>query len=264
MEDTRKLLIHGFDGDDFEHCISTIKVENTWKSTQKRRHVLSDRLIVDLASSLPPPSILEIGASAGSSSLDLIDSLGNNIDRYYVTDLFFHLKCTTRGNASYFYHPLTNECILRVNDLFLIYNDVQGAFFPLGLIAGRLVAHAPQIDSIDAAKVDLLHPSLRRRAASDPRIIVTEYNVLTSWPYEPVDLIKIANVLNRVYFSDAAILKALANLKTALKTHGRLVITDNRKMEMVSLFSKDQRGMLVLEKEVNGGTDISDLVYRCQ
>jgi len=261
-DDPRKLLLPDSCVDSFDRSITAIKIGDTWKSTQKRRHILSDRLIAEATSSLTRPSFLEIGASAGTTSLELLDIIGDNYDRFYVTDLSFDLKCTKLGNVTYFHHPLTEQCIMRVTDQFLMYEDVEGAVFPLGWIAARMLARAPRIGSANATTVNLLHPKLRQRAFVDPRIVVKEYNVFEPWPSELADIVKVANVLNRLYFSDAEILKALANLKMAMKSDGKLLITDNREIEKVSIFSKDSAGMLVLEKEVNGGTEIADLVER--
>ena len=187
---------------------------------------------------------------------------GDNYGRFYVTDLSFDLKYMERRYVTFLYHPLTDQCIMRITDRFLMYEDVEGAIFPLGWVAVRMLALAPQIESANATTVDCLHPKLRQRALADPRIIVKEYNIFEPWPHELVDIVKVANVLNRAYFSEAEIFGALSNLKNAMKPDGRLLITDNRDIEKVSMFSKDSAGMLVLENEVNGGTEIADIVAR--
>ena len=46
-----------------------------------------------------------------------------------------------------------------------------------------------------------------------------------------MDLLLAANLLNRIYFSDAAIGKALENMFRTLNDEGRLVIIDNRRIE---------------------------------
>jgi len=261
--DPRKLLQPDSEPDSFECCISSIKIDSTWKSTRKQRQILSDRLIVEAASSMSMPTVLEIGASSGSTSMELLDSLGDNFTRYYVTDVFFDLKCVTRNGVTYFYHPLTGECIMRVTDRFLVYKDVRNAIFPLGMIANRLITNAPHIGATDTTILNFLHPELRLRIASDARIIVTAHNIHDPWAHEMLDIVKVANVFNRLYFSDAEILNALTNLKTALKSSGKLVITDNRDIEMVSMFYMSEAGSFVLEKEINGGTSIAELVKRC-
>jgi SAM-dependent methyltransferase len=260
--DPRNLFTPDLCRDSFEDSISAIQIGSTWKSTRRRRHPLTDQLITAFMSSVPNPSVLDVGVSAGSSALDLLDRLGDNFGRYYVTDLSFRLRSVTADHVTYFYHPHTGQCIMCVTDWFLTYEEVEGAFFPLGVIAGRRIAKAPRIDTAHEVTVSLLHPGLKQRAGIDRRIVVREYNVFEPWPLGRVDIIKVANVLNRVYFRDEDILRALGNLRNALKPNGRLMITDNREVERVSTFSRNQIGSLVPEVEINGGTDIADLAGR--
>lgn len=260
--DPRKLLTPSTCVDYFEDCITAIKIGDTWKSTQKRRHLESDQLIVEATKRLDYPSFLEIGASAGSTSIELLDSLGDNYSRFYVTDLFFNLKCAKQGKITYFYHPLNNQCIMCVTDHVLMYEDVADAVPPFGWIAKYLIEQALPIDSTDSTLVSLLHPRLREHANGNPKIVVIEHNVFKPWAHESVDVVKVANVLNRLYFTDDEILKALIHLKNALNSKGLLLVTDNREDEKVSIFSKNTTGKYVIEEEINGGTDIADIVVR--
>ena len=80
-----------------------------------------------------------------------------------------------------------------------------------------------------------------------------------AWNHEKVDLIVAGNILNQCYFSDFEILNVLKNLISALKENGRIVIVDNRPHEKSSIF-KFVKGVVKLEKRINGGTDIESLV----
>ncbi len=257
--DPRKLLAQDTRAINFERCVTAIKIGSTWRTTEKQRHVLSDRLIAAIASSQPFVAILDVGASSGSTSLALLDCLKSKRDRYYVTDLFLHIRCAIQNGVTYFYHPLDSRCIMCVSDWFIVYNDTEGAVPPLGFIARRWIARAPDINSICAVTVSLLHPDLEERARTDPRITIHEYDVFERWPHEPVDIVKVANLLNRSYFSEADIVRALTNLKNALKPTGRIVVTENRHEERVSVLAKGPTGSLVIEKQINGGSEIAAL-----
>lgn len=87
-----------------------------------------------------------------------------------------------------------------------------------------------------------------------------EYDILSAWPNEPVEIIKVANVLNPRSFVDGEMRMAITNLRNALKIGGKLIITDNRDVEQVSMFSKSEAQKLILEKKLNGGTEIEKLV----
>ena len=45
-----------------------------------------------------------------------------------------------------------------------------------------------------------------------------------------------------------------------MKTDGRLVIIDNREIEKVSVFVRTRTGTFVLDKSLNGGTEVADLI----
>jgi hypothetical protein len=257
INDPRYLFEKDLCNESFEGAVSSINIDNIWKSTLKRRHPLTDQLIVELLPSFPKVSILEIGASSGTTSLELINRLANTYSRYYVTDLYFTVPYQIQDKATYFYHPKTKHCIMRATDHSVVYEDIQGAFFPQELLTRRLLMRAPNFNPTKSSAASMLHPELKRRVESDSRIVVKEYDMFNAWPGETVDIVKVANVLNRAYFSDKEIKTAISNLKNAIKHSGKLLVTDNRKLEQVSLFSKTEMGNLVLEKELNSGTDIS-------
>jgi hypothetical protein len=75
-----------------------------------------------------------------------------------------------------------------------------------------------------------------------------------------VDIIKVANVLNKTYFADASIKIAASNLCRGLAIGGRLVLTDNRDSERVSILVKQTDGQLAVEQEFNGGCDVTPLL----
>ena len=261
--DTRSICRPDSNGDSFEDSISSIFIDTTWKYTRKGRHLLTDQLIIEFVSEVPATSILEVGASCGCTSLELLDHLAGSYRQYFVTDRFLSIPFQVKNGATYFYHPLKKHCIMRVSDWCVAYEDVQDAFVPLGAIASRLLARAPQYDSAHCHCASMLHPHLKRRIGSDSRIVVMEYDILSAWPNEPVDIIKVANVLNPCSFADEEMQMAITNLTNALKIGGKLTITDNRDVEQVSMFSKSKGGKLVLEKKLNGGTEIEKLVTEC-
>jgi len=258
-DDPRALLLNDPESDRFESSVSAIKVGDTWKSTQKNRHVLSDRMILDVIAGIDSPYILDIGASSGSTSLDLLELLGDRIGKYWITDLFFHLYAMRKWGATYFFHPLTRHCIMRVTDRLLVYEDTTNALPLFGWIARILISRAPVFDPEVARRVSMIHPSLRKRVEEE-WVIIREHDVFDDWMEEKMDVVKVANVLNRQYFNDSMIKIVLEKLKDALKPGGYLIIIDNRKLEKASLFGLNEGGMFELRGEVNGGCEIKKLV----
>ena len=258
--DPRNINKSGLTLDSFNESISSIKIDSTWKSTSRRRHCLTDQLITELAVGYPNLTVLEIGASSGSTSLDLLNRLDGDYTLYYVTDLFFDIPCQIKGKFTYFYHPLMKHCIMCVSDMYTVYDDLQNAIFPLGVVANHILARAPKYDSTKSFFASMLHPDLKQLAVDDSRIVFEQYDIFDVWENEPVDIVKVANVLNRAYFCNEKIRLAITNLKRAVKPDGCLIITDNRDIEKVSVFFHAAKGKFVLERELNGGADVSEIV----
>jgi chemotaxis methyl-accepting protein methylase len=135
---------------------------------------------------------------------------------------------------------------------------LEGAAFPFNRLARRVLATAPEYDETSVRYVSLANPEIRALAERDSRIIIQDYSVFDSWKGTAPDIIKIANVLNRDYFSEEMLKSALTNLKGCLKPGGILFVTDNRKREQVSAFVKSN-DRLVLTEQVNGGCSVTDI-----
>lgn len=256
--DPREVMREGITREQFAWAVSSIKIGTTWRITQPSRHALSDRVVLELASVQGRPVILDVGVSDGCTSLDLIEKLGGNFERFYVTDASLEIDVMEKGGATYFYHPRAGQCIMRVGDGSIVYADTQGSIFPLNLIARSLLSEAPAYDAGSARSMSLVQPELRKLAESDQRVAICEYDVFQPWTREELDIVKVANLLNRVYFSDGQIVEAIKNLSRAMKPDGKLLVVDNRKTERVSLFSKQTSG-LKLEREIHGGANVAHL-----
>jgi hypothetical protein len=137
-DDPREVMREGTTREQFARAVSSIKIGTTWRTTRPSRHALSDQVVLELALARGRPVILDVGASDGCTSLDLIEKLGRDFERFYVTDASLGVDVMEAGGATYFYHPPTGQCIMRVGAGLIVYADTRGSIFPLNLIsAGR-------------------------------------------------------------------------------------------------------------------------------
>src|SRR5579883_635066 len=123
----------------FSDAISTMQFGVTFKTTRPGRQQHSNRFVRDLLRG-SKPAILDVGASDGSTSLDLIRTLDGDFRRYYVTDLNLSARCgLDRGGIHYF---LDNDgnCVLRASKRFIVYSEVNGAILPLRVLAQALIS----------------------------------------------------------------------------------------------------------------------------
>ena len=228
------------------------------KTTMPDRHVLSDDAIINLLSKKGEAIILDVGASDGSTSLDLIRKINGKFKKYYITDVSFSLHIIEENGNTYFYDPLTKECIMIVNNNLIIYHDNLSSSI-IGSFAKKMIRKAPQYDSMKIKDINLCQPELQRLISENSKIRLIEWSIFDAWENDKVDIVKVANVLKTEVFSDGEIVKALANLKNILNADGYIIITRNLDLEQYSIFRNIGK-KLILESEKNGGCGINYLV----
>lgn len=256
LEDPRRLLEpEGLDREGFSRCVSSIWIENTWKATKPRRHLDSDAALLRLVGERRV-SVLDAGASDGSTSLDLIEKLGGRFESYHVTDLAFSLNFARVRRTVYFYDRRRNRPSIAAGDSIIAFAGQGSGFRPLAWWANRLVARAPREAD---GKVFLVQPDLVRIAEEDPRVKLMEWSIVEPWGRASVDVLKAANLLNRIYFDSRQLETAVRNMFEALQPGGLLMIVENREREQWSCFRKEM-GRLRSVADGREGSDIRDLV----
>lgn len=236
----------------FTDSVSSLKFGTTFKTTGRARfpNTITALAALDFAF---PPAILDVGASDGSTSLDIMRAVP--FSRYFVTDRNIEIRAMHRDESTWFFDA-DDSCIMAVSDRWVSYPDFDGAWFPFGGMARRLFAGAPALDW-SAQRIQLISPALR--ALVDDRIAIRRHDIFEPWAEPSVGLVIAANILNRAYFSDEQIVAAVANLVDATTPGGRIVIVDNREVEASTIF-RVHAGRVELEVSLNGGTDIESLV----
>lgn len=244
---------------EFSRYLSTIKFGTTFKSTFPGRHANSNRLLAEVFRG-QRPTILDIGASDGSTSIDLIRALGESFERYYVTDHNISIEYGADGRGATFFRDREGRCILCSTRRLIVYSDVEGAPPPMRWAVDALLRGARGVSHW--SELLLVQPSLVELAAKDPRVVIQRYDLFTTWPEPVPDLIKIANVLNRAYFSETRIAEVLLRKSEMLREGGRLLLLDNRgegEEERYSLMRKVD-GRMVREQIFRGGCEVESLI----
>lgn len=254
--DPRDLLDDSADGTKFSNAVSTLKFGPTFKTTSSGRFPRTVEKLAQLRFETPPV-VLDVGASDGSTSLDVIGAVA--FRRYYCTDLNHECRVMRDGAWTYFYSA-DGEPLLAASSCWVVYGDTESALPFFGAAARRVLARAPQLEA-DAQRIALVNPALRQ--LRDSRVTVQRYSVLDTWTGEPADLVLAANLLNRGYFSDESLVRIVGNLRKALSptNGGWLVLVDNRDIERSSLIEIRGRNVELRER-VDAGVEVEDLVLR--
>lgn len=216
--DPRVVLDPDVTDEAFSAAMACMQVGSTIKITGRNRHAAPDALLLEHVD-LVGASIVDLGASDGSTSLDLLAQLPN-FGSYVIADLYLHLSAVeVAGHVVFF--DAAERCVLVAGRRILVWptGAVGGLVGPLVRVARRRRDRWRQ--------VLLLCPSARARIAADPRVSSAVHDVFTVWPGRAPDVIKVANVLRRLYFSDEDILRALQALLASLPEGGHLLVVDN-------------------------------------
>lgn len=224
----------------FRNAISLLNVNETYKTTGSDRTKLADEMLLGLLPDLDktgpeqgPLRLLDIGVSDGSASVALLDRLPEG-SQAILTDL--HPVLYARGPAFLRLFLDARQRLLGVK--------ILGLYLNLSL---SLHANALNFETVDT-----INPLLPERLGIAG---IRPFNALADALPEPVQLIKCANVLNRGYFDDAALLAAAANLARSLAEGGFLVISQNNAAYPggEACFALQKRGArLLLAAQING------------
>ncbi|HHJ50700.1 MAG TPA: hypothetical protein ENJ88_07365 [Phaeodactylibacter sp.] len=227
-KDPRSLLQgHQLSGKAFSQAVSNLRLGGTFKTTRPGRHALSNELI--RSQGLPEDAvILDLGASDGITSLELMQALNFSFKKYYVTDLFPEVHYLQRGQKVFFFEP-RGRCTL-IADRFFVYYP-QFSRLARRLFRKELAEFEKlrQEGSLALKKVPLIHPALQKEQRQRPQQIhIQRHDLLQKWSEEQPFLIKAANVLNPGYFPPEKLQQALKLIFEALPEKGLFLLVENR------------------------------------
>jgi hypothetical protein len=251
--DPRELLDANITPQRFTEAIAAVKIDGVFKTTSPGRYPETIRVLADMR--FPsPPVIIDVGASDGSTSLNVMEAL--DFSRYYITDR--HIEAyACRARNGIFFCDSERAPFMYANRCFVAYNDTQEAAWPFRAFVERIFSRFEISRCKAAQRIPLINPRLLSKIGNDIRL--EKYSIFDAWPFEKADLVISANILNRGYFPDARLLDALRNLRGAMKESARLAVIENREAEQSNIF-RLENGRFLVEGEVGAGTDIKSLV----
>jgi hypothetical protein len=237
--------------EEYSKALSTIKIGDTFKSTTNNRHFNSDNLLIPYINE--SSIILDIGASSGITSLDLIQKVNWKFSKYFITDLNLELYYKLNDNCTYFF-DLNKKCILMVFDSFVIYP--QESIF-INKFFGNKISNA--LKKGDLKRLKLIDPKVKKLIGNNDKIEILEHNIFKPWLATKPNIIKAANLLNLTYFTKGQIIDALNNIFNTLPENGYLLIVENRATEKGALFNKRNISFELISK-TGFELDIFDIV----
>lgn len=241
--------------DDFRTAMSALNVGGTIKITGTNRHPAADALLLDHVD-VSRATIVDIGASDGSTSVDLVGKL-ETFKAYVIADLYLYVSAARVGRKVLFFdHDDTS--ILVVGRHHLAWPSVSRL---VRLLYGPRIALATRHPE-RRERILLLNPTAQQLIADDDRVTFATHDVFEVWDGPTPDVIKVANLLRRLYFSDAEILRALRSVLVSLPEGGHLLIVDNARAKVPPRAGLYRRsgGRFAHVAETETSPEIADLV----
>lgn len=218
-DDPRVVLDPDVTPEAFRTAMDAIEVGGTVKITKADRHPDADALLLDNVDTTGL-TIVDLGASDGSTSVDLIRRLPA-FASFVIADLFLTLDVVSaRGRDLFFDHDGT--CVLVAGRRLLAWPTRSRL---VRLLTAPLVRRIMRRGT-PPRQVSLLNPATRAVIAADPRVRTAVHDIFRPWPAPAPDVIKVANVLGP-YFDDDTIVRALQALHDGLAEGGHLLLVDN-------------------------------------
>ncbi len=255
------LLVFSDGVNDFSEAMKSFKFKQVYKYTQAGRHTATQAFIKKwMQENNNNPVIVDIGASDGVTSFELIQLLGRNFKSYYVTD--YNISCTwlTQNGKTYFFDK-EDDCFMVASKKFVYYPEDKWLFDMLFKKTIDAIKGKPKQSLL------LITKAVQNEMKADPRIRTQYYNIFEPWQGEKADVIVAANLLNRVYFSDEQIQTALQNCYNALHDKAIIAVIRNQKTgetsetEKANVYQKDESSKSFKSIfEVNSGVEINDFI----
>lgn len=218
--DPKVLLDRDVSPERFRAAMSAMHVGSTIKITDRDRHPVADDLLLEHVD-LTDATIVDLGASDGTTSLDLLRRLPT-FGAYVVADLYLHVT-VARVLGHVVFHDEEGRCVVVAGRWW--------AAWPSGSPAVALLCRPFEVRARRQAgsrtQVLLLNPELVARITADRRVTYRRHDVFQPWPQPLPDVVKVANVLRRVYFTPEEIARALGALFAGLPEGGHLLVVDD-------------------------------------
>jgi hypothetical protein len=213
----------------FSRAVSWFRFGNIFKLTSRDRTLLADGAVLSLAREKSAPALLEIGSSDGISSLAFFEERGL-FSEIRLTDRYNVFYRERRGFSTRYYDADKTAMYLRIG---LLSFDLR----PLGI---KPVG--------DLERIETVNPLLTRTFGVER---IERFDMFGDAADSRYDIIKCCNLLNKSYFSDDQIVKAVRNMARSLEDEGSIVVSQNHEKydggEAMFVLRKDGDVLTVVE-----------------
>jgi SAM-dependent methyltransferase len=244
---------------EYSRCVSALKFGNTYKTTAAARLTRSEAVLeAHLTRSGAGHVVVDLGASDGTTSVDLYERIQRNVRHFIAADLNDSiLACNYRKGVA-IVSP-AGEPIVDVTPRLLWYADATGANWLYRRLVRRRVERFPR--SPEAARIRLLNPRFLDLVSRDPNVEFLRLDMFEPLPVTAT-AVRVSNLLNLLYFPADRIAAALRSICRNLADDGLLLISrdssNTGEQEDGTLFRKSG-GRLAIVDTIGSGSEVEPI-----
>ena len=243
-----------------EKIFSKIRIDTTFKTTSFNRMADINKKLKNYIKKFFSKKIIvcDFGVSSGQSTLELYNDLNNKqLQNIYGFDKQIYLRV-------YKYKKLIFLYSLK-NNLLMVEYDKYCLRYRYFLVFKKLeipLIHLLDLMKIKFQKSKVLVPNLEK--IDKLKFFEQDiFNVKKKY-FNLFDVIRVTNLLNYSYFSESKLKLAILNINKISKENCIILINRSTKNKRnIASFFRKKNGKFELLEDVNGGSEIKDLMLSC-
>jgi hypothetical protein len=243
---------------EYSRCVSALKFGNTFKTTGAARLTHSEAALdAHLKRSEGGHVVVDLGASDGTTSVDLYERIQPHVRRFIAADLNDSILAYSHHKGLAIVSP-AGEPMVDITPHLLWYADAAGANWLYRGLVRRRVKHFPR--SPEPARIRLLNPRFLDLVARNPTVEFLRHDMFEPLPVTAT-AVRISNLLNLLYFANDRIAAALRSICLNLADDGLLLISRNIGAagdEHGTLFRKSG-GRLAIIETIGSGSEVEPI-----
>tara|TARA_B110000046_G_scaffold45485_1_gene50580 strand:- start:9219 stop:10028 length:810 start_codon:yes stop_codon:yes gene_type:complete len=243
-----------------ENIFSKLRVDNTFKTTSYNRMAdINIRLKKHIKKTFSKKILLcDFGVSSGQSTLELYDNLNKDKIKYiYGFDKQIYLKIFKIKYLIFLFSYKNELLMVEFNK-----NCLRYRYFFIYKKFEKILFYLLNFMNIKCENSKVLMPILDK--IEKCKFFEEDIFDINKRYFRLFDVIRVTNLLNYSYFSRDKLKTAISNINKISKENCIVLLnrTTKKKKNMASFFRK-KNGKFELLEDVNGGSEIKDLMLSC-
>lgn len=243
-----------------EKIFSKIRIDTTFKTTSFNRMADINKKLKNYIKQFFSKKIMvcDFGVSSGQSTLELYNDLNNEqLQNIYGFDKQIYLKVYKYKKLIFLYSSKNNLLMVEYDKYCLRYR-----YFIVFKKLEIPLIHLLDLMKIKFQKSKVLVPNLEK--IDKLKFFEQDiFNVKKKY-FNLFDVIRVTNLLNYSYFSESKLKLAILNINKISKENCIILINRSTKNKKnIASFFRKKNGKFELLEDVNGGSEIKDLMLSC-